>query len=728
VVDHAPPPHCDGELTQRSQRVGDVPTVRCYAGVLVQQDDAALAVTDRVVDPIGEPTDAATGAAIDELPPRDELARAIGAPDGKAVGVLRILLARCRHDAPLDEQLFAVEQLGRFIVAGPAIHTAGHAALVRLEWLVVALEKLPAARERFQAAVAAVLESTRGVKLFGEIGLSNDRGLLAETTDRLARRFLPEPPATHELWRLAGHIVRTLDDLSWLGPAADPLLHRLAIAGGDAWRPLRSGILDAIGVITTRIAALGMSEALRDRSLTDTVRSSPLYRLTRAGVPDMPALIAACREHLARVHAALEDHGVSIEVVYAIDSIERGLARLELLLPFVGPPRTEPSYEIRAVIAAVGRGLVGGRSFSQLLGDNLRLLARKVLERAGRSGEHYVTSSRREYWTMLASAAGGGVLTCGTAVAKFLVKWGHFAPFVDGLFSSVVYAGSFVIMQLVGFTLATKQPSMTAAALAGTIRDRAGPGRLDELVPLIARIARSQFAAAVGNVSAVIVTALLFDALWQRATGAAFLDAASSTSVVASFHPLGSGTVPFAALTGVLLWLSSLAAGWFENWIVYRRVPEAIEHHRFGKRLGRARMARIARFLEREAAGFGGSIALGFLLGMLPVFAKFFGLPLDVRHITLSTGSLTLALSSVGIHTVGWSAFLGAVAGIAIIGLCNFGVSFALALVVAMRARDVPRGEQRTLPGAVLRRFVRRPLEFFYPPRDAAPPEPAAHH
>jgi site-specific recombinase len=687
------------------------------------QDDAALGMAD-------DPARHAPGdeRPADDLPPREDFARTIGAADNKASGVLRVLLARCRPGAPLGEQLLAIEQLGRYIVAGPNVPTAGHAALVRLEWLVVALEKLPAARERFQATLAAVLEATRGVKLFGEIGLPNDRGLLAETTDRVARWLLPEPPATHELWRLAGHIVHSLDDLSWLGPAADPLLHRLALAGGDAWRPLRSGILDSIGVITTRIAALGMGEALRMRSTTDTVRSSPLYRLTRAGVPEMPALIAACREHLAVVHGALEDHGVSIEVVYAIDSIERGLARLELLLPFIGPPRTEPSYEIRAVIAAVGRGLVGGRSFSQLLGDNLRLLARKVIERAGRSGEHYVTSSRREYWAMLASAAGGGVLTCGTAVAKFFVKWGHFAPFIDGFLSSVVYAGSFVIMQLLGATLATKQPSMTAAALAGTIRDAAGPGRLDALVPLIARIARSQFAAACGNVSAVIVTSLIFDALWQRAIGAPFLDAATSATTVASFDPLHSGTIAFAALTGILLWLSSLAAGWFENWVVYRRVPEALEHHRFGRRIGRARMARFARFLEREAAGFGGSVALGFLLGMLPVFAKFFGLPLDVRHITLSTGSLTLAISSIGIHTVGWSAFLSAVVGIAIIGLCNFGVSFALALVVAMRARDVPRGERRTLPGAVLRRFVRRPIEFFYPPPDAGPPAAATHH
>jgi site-specific recombinase len=411
--------------------------------------------------------------------------------------------------------------------------------------------------------------------------------------------------------------------------------------------------------------------------------------------------------------------------VYSIDAIERGLARLELLLPFVGPPRDAPSYEIRAVIAAVGRGLAGGRSFRQLLGDSLRLLARKVIERAGRTGEHYVTSSRREYWRMLGSAAGGGVLTCGTAAAKFFIKWGHFAPFFDGLLSSIDYAGSFVIMQLIGFTLATKQPSMTAAALAGTIRDRAGPGQLDELVPLIARIARSQFAAAVGNVSAVIVTALGFDYAWRRWTGASFLDDATSRGVVASFDPLGSGTLPFAALTGVLLWLSSLAAGYFENWVVYRRLPEAIEHHRFGKRIGRHRMAWIARFLEREAAGFGGSVALGFLLGMIPTFAKFFGLPIDVRHITLSTGSLTLALSSVGVGGAGiaWGAVASAVIGIALIGLLNFGVSFALALFVALRARDVPRGESRTLPGAVFRRFVRRPLEFFYPPRDAGPPE-----
>jgi len=669
------------------------------------------------------------GPPSDQLPSRDEFGKLVGKGDSKTLGLLRVLLAKLAPDATLVDQLVTVEQLGRFVVAGPSVKAIEiHPTLVRLELLILALENVPAARRRFAGTISSVLSQTRAVKLLGEIGLPNDRGLLAETTDRLARRFLPEPPAIHELWALANRIFRSKDDLAWLGVSADPYLQRLATVSSSAWDPIRSSVLDAISLITTRIAGLGMQEAFRTRTEAGAIRESPLYLMTRAQPTHMPALIAASRKHLDQVREHLEDSGVSINVVYAIDSIERGLERVEALLPFVDAnDEIEPTVEIRNLLETLGRGLVGGRSFMQLLSDNMRLLARKVIERAGRTGEHYVTSSRREYWHMLATAAGGGVLTTGTAIMKWLVKWGHFAPFIDGLLSSVVYAGSFLVMQLLGFTLATKQPSMTAAALAGTIRDRKGPGQLDELVRLIARIARSQFAAAVGNVTACIATTLLVDQLIVLVTGHNFLDAKASASTIDSFHPIYSGTILFAAFTGVLLWVSSLFAGWFENWIVYRRLPEAIEHHRFGKQIGKARMAKWARFLERHASGFGGSIALGFLLGLVPVFAKFFGLPLDVRHITLSSASLTFSMSSLGMDAVGWSHFLAAASGIAIIGLMNFGVSFALALVVALRARDVSGNERLRLPAAVFKRFLRRPLEFFYPPKDNDPRQSGVH-
>jgi site-specific recombinase len=125
----------------------------------------------------------------------------------------------------------------------------------------------------------------------------------------------------------------------------------------------------------------------------------------------------------------------------------------------------------------------------------------------------------------------------------------------------------------------------------------------------------------------------------------------------------------------------------------------------------------LARRLKHGIAGIGGNVAIGFLLGMVPVFGKFLGLPLEVRHLTLSTGSLTLAICTLGTDAFLQGAFY-CVAGIAVLGALNFGVSFALALAVALRARAVEHGERRML-FAVWRRFFRSPLEFFFPPRNA---------
>jgi site-specific recombinase len=185
--------------------------------------------------------------------------------------------------------------------------------------------------------------------------------------------------------------------------------------------------------------------------------------------------------------------------------------------------------------------------------------------------------------------------------------------------------------------------------------------------------------------------------------------------VLHSLDPLSTGTVFFAALTGVLLWSSSIAAGWLENWAVYRRLPEAIAQHRIGRFVGRRVMTWWSNVFLRNVSGFGGNVALGVLLAMTPVIGKFFGVPLDVRHITLSTGALAFAVSSLG----GEAVALGlpqAVFGIAVIGMLNFGVSFLLALGVALRAREVNRSDSLRLLRAVLARFATRPREFFLPP------------
>ena len=171
----------------------------------------------------------------------------------------------------------------------------------------------------------------------------------------------------------------------------------------------------------------------------------------------------------------------------------------------------------------------------------------------------------------------------------------------------------------------------------------------------------------------------------------------------------------YAALTGVILWAASLIGGWFDNWAVYHRLPQAIADHPLGRRLGRERMVRVAGTVSRNIAGWGTNISLGLMLGLVPVFGAFFGLPLDVRHVTLNTGTLSLATAAMGARWFG-GFLLWAAAGIGTMFVLNLGVSFMLSLYTAARAFGLPRGFLWDFARRLGRHFLQRPTDFFLPP------------
>jgi site-specific recombinase len=624
----------------------------------------------------------------------------------------------------------------------------------RLEALVLALER-PAVGASACAQVAAVVAASEGVRLFSETGLPNDRGLVNETTDRLFRRILPSPRDDSDLATILGRLFPKKHDLAALADMPPALFERLARALGTAaaeprpagaagaavpgaWNRLWAALVDAFVLVAARVQGLGLSQPIRERSRAARLAESPFYTLPRAADQiiahlDDPAArrqdeerfhsaVEGCRQELKAVVAKLEATGISVDVVYALEVIEQALSRLEglmaLLVAAPGPARAAAAFHMLVVLV---RARLHDRSLRALAYTNLHLLARKLVERAGRTGEHYITTTRREYWGMLASAAGGGLLTLGTAALKLQIATLALPLFVEGLAAGTNYALSFIFMQLCGFTLATKQPSMTAATLAEAIGEgSAGKDareRLQELVTQVARIARSQLCAAIGNVSTVTLAAVALETVYHWRKGYSFLDAPTGDYVLHSLNPLQSGTIWYAFLTGVILWASSLAGGWLENFAVYRRLPQAIAEHGLGRLFGGRFMRWLSEFFARNISGYGSSVALGLMLGMTPVLGKFFGLPLDVRHVTLSSGTLALALARDGMRVIDHPGALAAIAGIGVIFVLNLSVSFFLALTVALRAKEVPRRDRWALASAIARRFVQRPLEFVIPPR-----------
>jgi site-specific recombinase len=257
---------------------------------------------------------------------------------------------------------------------------------------------------------------------------------------------------------------------------------------------------------------------------------------------------------------------------------------------------------------------------------------------------------------------------------------------------------------------------MTAAALARALESGDGQGREIELV---AAITRTQVIATLGNVFAAIPTALVISAVWIWLSGHGPFGPETALHSLHCNHPFLGWTLVFAAVTGVLLWLSSLAAGWAANWSAYRRLPEALaQSHRVRSLLGNRRAEALGRFIHRHISGFIGYLALGGLLIFVPMAFAFAGIHLEVRHVTLQAAALGLASASLWSQgTLAWADVLWGLLGIALIGTVNFTVSFALALWSALRARDLSGRNRRRLWWGILKAFNRQPGRFLLAPK-----------
>jgi site-specific recombinase len=261
---------------------------------------------------------------------------------------------------------------------------------------------------------------------------------------------------------------------------------------------------------------------------------------------------------------------------------------------------------------------------------------------------------------------------------------------------------------------------MTAPAMAAKLKDLSEPAALDDFADEVTHLVRSQVAAVLGNVLLVFPVVVLISALLQLTTGHAMIDAAQAHYVFKSLTLLGP-TALFAAFTGVLLFASSILAGWTENWFVLHRLDSALRYNpKITAWLGVARADRWAIFMRTHISGFAANISLGFMLGLIPAFADFFGLGLEVRHVTLSAGQMGAACASLGWGVLRESALWWCLLALPVMGALNLGVSFYLAFRLALRAHNVTGFGRARISEVIGRRWVEAPLSFFWPVASAA--------
>ncbi|QSQ22909.1 gliding motility protein [Pyxidicoccus parkwayensis] len=671
----------------------------------------------------------------------------------EALGELHTLLASASALAPLPERLAWLEQVVRWLKTDvavsfrhglPSLLTPVEApGSARLRLLVEVLTEVPAWRESVRDVLCTVFTDTSALRLLSEPGLSTGRGLLGDFLGRVGQRLVPAVPDERELSTWVWRWFRTAADAAWLEALAEEHVSALcSLLGPECFAPLGAAVEDAVAVLASRASALGLAADVQSRLPSAPLADSAFVHLPRAcealrvavragsEAQDVEQERLACAEVIARCRADaqavqqhLHAHAVDTDLVYRVELLGHVLDRLEALLWLLSPDGSRPSACVSVrLLSSLVRAHAQGRSISGLFRGSVRCISRRIFEHTGEVGRHYITTGPDDYHRLVSAAAGGGLLTTGTAALKLLIGFAALPLFFQGLAASANYALSFLLIQVFGFTLATKQPSMTAAALAASMDVKAGDKGMRGLVDHLACITRSQLASVFGNLGTVVTTATFVSILLQALRGHALLSQKEAEYVVHSLHPFHSGTVFFAAFTGVLLWCSSVCGGWLENWVHYRRLPEALARHPGLIRLmGETRARKLGAAFSRKACGLGANVALGLLLGMTPAVSHFFGLPLDVRHVTLSTGTLAFAGAALGPEKLLSPDFLWAVAGLMMVAVANLGVSFGLGLAAAVRSRGLEPVGMLRLARVVLAGGIRSLSDFVLPPQPLLP-------
>lgn len=627
-------------------------------------------------------------------------------------------------------------------------------AIKAIQALCYLLNSDPEKATLLREAILRLLSEHNPISLFLVSRHSAFVGFFTEMRRRISHKFLPEAVDTSYLIDLFALFFSKTSDELWILAVPDDVWAQLIVAmrfedaPENITEPCRQNLLAATQVLSYRIAALGLEpELLRNHPELEQHTSPFITQQTELAEFLSPAendtnsanqgdikhilvMLSQCNIIIVKIRRNSGQAGTSIQLTFLLQRMSQQIARLETLLHILDHLANGSTTGSEATQSEIVHGEIV-QLFKELVysechkndvhehwQENMEIMALRVTENASRTGEHYITNNRHEYFALMRSAMGAGVIVAMMATLKILVAKQHLAPLTEALLFSLNYGLGFILIHILHFTVATKQPAMTAAAIAASIDATDSKSKeMDNLVAMIANTMRSQIIAIFGNVVLAIPVAMLIAWTVFNVSGQHFVSPEKAHHLLADIDPLHSGALFYAAIAGVCLFISGLIAGYHDNLAVYNKIPQRLRALTWlQKLLGVARLDRVASYIENNLGALAGNFYFGCLLGGMTAIGVLFGLPVDIRHIAFS--SAFVGFSAVGLDfMLSWQTVAFAVLGLVLIGFVNLAVSFSLALYVAMKSRKVRFKQWRLLLSNLATRLNQHPAEFVMPPK-----------
>ena len=423
-----------------------------------------------------------------------------------------------------------------------------------------------------------------------------------------------------------------------------------------------------------------------------------------------------CLDFVDKAFKNASKFGISSKINQSLLKIRQQLKRIQDIIPILVVDTEED-------ILTNSKNLVSNtlkynshrNNVRELIDDSTRLISHLITSHTAETGTHYIATSPKEYLKMFWKASGGGIIVGFLCIFKMMMSYSHGSEFSHAVLYSLNYAFGFIIIYLLGFTLATKQPAMTAATMAKVLSDESSSEKnYKEFANLVAKLSRTQFIAFVGNVlwSFPVALAIIYGMDWFLEKNFAV---AKADKLLKDLNPIESKAILHACIAGFFLFISGIISGNISNSSIFNQIPERISQSPFlNQVIGAKNSKKLSDFYTKHWAGIISNFWFGIFLGVIAPLGVFLGLDLDIRHITFSAGNFALALYGKGFDIDTYT-FTISLVTIFLIGAFNFIVSFGLSMLLAFRSRKVNFGELTIIYKTILKYFIKNPLRFFIP-------------
>jgi site-specific recombinase len=619
---------------------------------------------------------------------------------------------------------------------------------VDLQGIISFLKENHSCRKQLSIYIKEIVKDKKFNKILSDAAILQEVDFVFEFKKRIYAKILPNQPQKDTLEYVLNQVFYLASDVIWIKKIPSYQLEEMyaildfkSIYETTEQYSSLSELLIAMLLITQRISGRAMETdvikmvpefdeyespfAAFEKELLqieERVRTSEIHYITSDDLSyrQLMVLHKQCEDYVEKAFSNSSKYGISLRVNQNLLKIKQQLERLKVLILLL---IVEKESDKRNNGIALALQLIKYNCYKnnvrKFVAESTQLISYEITQHTAKTGEHYITEGKREYFKMFLSALGGGLVVGIMCIIKLLLSKVETSYFGHAFLYSMNYAFGFIVIYLLGFTLATKQPAMTASALIraleeGLNKQGKDAEKYEAFAILFARVFRSQFIAFVGNVIMAFPISLF--GIWLIDYAFDYNIAATKwNTLLTDLSPIHSLAIFHAAIAGIFLFLSGIISGSVANRDKHNQVYFRIaEHPLLKKRLGKYRTKKLAKLYKKKWAGIISNFWVGVFMGSTAAVGLFLGLNLDIRHIGFGSGNLALALYGAN-YTVSQSMLFWGIFGIGIIGLVNFMVSFSLSLGLAFRSRAISLFELRFVVVSIWSHFKTRPMSFFFP-------------